>query len=95
MTTALHEQLGQAHLKPEEHIVDTGYVDAEWLVTSREQGIRLVGPTMPDSSWQAKAGKGFDLAHFSIDWSKRQATCPQGQTSSRVSQAGRELEAPL
>jgi len=47
---------------------------------------------MPDSSWQAKAGKGFDLAHFSIDWDKQQATCPQGQTSSRVSQAGERME---
>ena len=47
---------------------------------------------MPDSSWQAKAGKGFDLAHFSIDWNKQQATCPQGQTSSRMSQAGERVE---
>src|SRR5260370_36283719 len=47
---------------------------------------------MPDSSWQAKAGKGFDLAHFSIDWDKRQATCPQGQQSSRFSQAGERME---
>ena len=92
MTATLQEQLGQAHLKPEEHIVDTGYVDAELLIKSAEQGIRLLGPTMPDSSWQAKAGKGFALAYFSIDWSKRQATCPQGQTSSRVSQAGERME---
>ena len=47
---------------------------------------------MPDSSWQAKAGKGFDLAHFSIDWDKHQATCPQGQISSRVSRAGERME---
>lgn len=92
MTASIQEQLRQAHLKPEEHIVDTGDVDAELLLKSSEQGIKLLGPTMPDSSWQAKAGKGFDLAHFSIDWSKRQATCPQGQTSSRVSQAGERME---
>ncbi len=45
-----------------------------------------------DSSWQAKAGKGFDLGHFSIDWSKQQATCPQGQTSARMSQAAERME---
>jgi transposase len=92
VTATIQAELDKAHLKPEEHLVDTGYVDAEQLASSQQQGIRLVGPTMPDSSWQAKAGKGFDLAHFSIDWSKRQATCPQGQTNSRFSQVGERME---
>lgn len=92
MTIPIQEYLEQAQLKPEEHIVDTGYVDAEVLVKSSKQGIRLVGPTMPDSCWQAKAGKGFDLAHCSIDWDKRQATCPQGQQRSRLSQAGERMD---
>src|SRR5215471_2723069 len=87
VTATIQAALDQAHLKPEEHLVDTGYVDAEQLASSRACGIRLVGPTMPDSSWQAKAGKGFALAHFAIDWDKRQATCPQGQISARFSQA--------
>src|SRR5258708_12627240 len=73
-------------------MVDTGYVDAELLARSHQRGIKLVGPTMPDSSWQAKAGKGFDLAHFSIDWDKQPATWPQGQQSSRLSQAGERME---
>jgi transposase len=84
--------LAKAHLKPEDQLVDTGYVDAEQLVTSEQAGIRLVGPTMPDSSWQTKAGKGFDVAHFTIDWVKREATCPQGHTSTRFSQAGKRME---
>jgi transposase len=92
MTAPIQEELAKAGLKPEEQIVDTGYVDAELLASSHQREIKLVGPTMPDSSWQAKAGKGFDLAHFSIDWSKQQATCPQGQQSSRLSQAGERLE---
>jgi len=92
MTTTIQEGLVKAGLKPEEQIVDTGYVDAELLSNSQQRGITLVGPTMPDSSWQAKAGKGFDLAHFSIDWTTRQATCPAGQTSSRLSQAGERME---
>jgi len=92
MTATIQEELVKAGLKPEEQIVDTGYVDAELLARSHQRGIKLVGPTMPDSSWQAKAGKGFDLAHFAIDWSKPQATCPQGQTSARFSQAGERME---
>ncbi len=92
MTATIQEDLVKADLKPEEQIVDTGYVDADLLVSSEMQGIRLLGPTMPDSSWQAKAGKGFDLAHFSIDWGAGQATCPQGQTSARFSQAGERME---
>jgi transposase len=76
MTAIIQQELVKAALKPEEQIVDTGYVDADLLSSSSKLGIKLVGPTMPDSSWQAKAGKGFDLAHFSIDWSKPQATCP-------------------
>lgn len=92
MTASIQAALVDADLKPDEHLVDSGYVDAEQLAKSSEQGIRLVGPTMPDSSWQAKAGKGFDLAHFSIDWENQQAACPQGQTSARFSQAGERME---
>jgi transposase len=89
MTATIQEELVKAGLKPQEQIVDTGYVDADLLVSSQKQGITLVGPTMPDSSWQ---GKGVGLAHFSIDWDKQQATCPQEQQSSRFSQAGERME---
>lgn len=92
MTAPIQEELAKAGLKPEEQIVDTGYVDGELLASSHQRGIKLVGPTMPDSSWQAKAGKGFDLGHFSIDWENQQATCPQGHTSSRLSPKGTHLE---
>ena len=64
--------------------MDTGYVDAELLVSSQQDyGIKLVGPVLSDNSWQAKAGKGFDAAHFQIDWQANCATCPQGQQSAR------------
>ncbi len=93
MTAPIQEDLSRHHLLPEEQIVDTGYVDAELIVTSQQQhGIRLVGPVLSDNSWQAKAGKGFDLAHFQLDWHNQQATCPQGHTSSRWSRAGERME---
>jgi transposase len=67
MTTPIQEELVKAGLKPEEQIVDTGDGDAGLLVSSQQQEIILFGPTMPDPSWQDKAGKGFDLAHGAID----------------------------
>jgi len=93
MTATIQEDLAQHHLLPDEQIVDTGYVDADLLVSSQQHyGIKLVGPVLADNSWQAKAGKGFDVAHFHLDWQNQQATCPQGQTSSRWSRAGERME---
>jgi transposase len=93
MTEVIQEDLAQHHLLPDEQIVDTGYVDADLLVKSQKQySIKLVGPALSDNSWQAKADKGFDAAHFQIDWQNQQAICPQGQTSARWSPAGERME---
>ena len=68
-------------------------MDAELLESlQHKHAIKLVGPVLADNSWQAKAGKGFDLAHFQIDWQNQQATCPQGQTSSSFRVAGERME---
>jgi transposase len=78
----IHAALAAKDLLPREHLVDTGYVDAEGLVSSQtEYGVTVIGPALSDHSWQARAGQGFDVAHFNVDWAQRQATCPQGQTS--------------
>ena len=54
----------------------------EELVDAKaEHGIALVGPVRPKTSWQAKAGKGYDISAFSIDWDSRAVTCPQGHQS--------------
>ena len=34
----------------------------------------LCGPVAADPSWQARAGEGFDISHFEIDWEARSAT---------------------
>ncbi len=84
VTAAIQQELAQADLLPQEQIVDTGYVDAELLVSSQQDyGIKLLGPVLSDNSWQAKADNGFDAAHFQIDWQAECATCPQGQQSAR------------
>jgi transposase len=83
VTSVIHEKLREKRLLPGLHIVDTGDLDAELLVTSqREYGVELVGPTRPDYRWQARAGQGFDASHFVIDWEQQQALCPMGQWSS-------------
>jgi transposase len=78
----IHADLARKDLLPSEHIVDTGYVDSELLVSSRMQyGIDLLGPVMEDTSWQSRAANGFESAAFTVDWSAHQVTCPAGHTS--------------
>lgn len=82
MTPEIHEALQDKDLLPEQHIVDTGYLDAKLLVDSREGfGVDLLGPTRPDYKWQAREGTGFAAEHFVIDWEHEVATCPEGKSS--------------
>ncbi len=82
-TATIHEGLKQKELLPDQHIVDTGYVDAQLLHRSQQEyGIDLVGPTRADYKWQAQQKTGFEAGHFHIDWQSKQATCPEGHTSS-------------
>ena len=83
MLPTIHEHLADRKLLPEEHLVDAGYMTAEHVVTSQEDGIDLIGPVTVDRSWQAKAGQGFDGGCFQIDWEHEQVTCPQGKQSTR------------
>ncbi len=86
-TAQVHTALAARDLLPATHLVDGGYVDGEHLVTSRqEHGIDLVGPAPVDNCWQARAGRGFDAASFTLDWPVRRATCPQGQGSVKWSE---------
>lgn len=78
----IHQRLAAKELLPAEHLLDAGYTDARGLVDSQtEYHIDLLGPVRRDPSWQAKAGEGFDLTCFVIDWERQFVTCPQGHTS--------------
>jgi transposase len=67
---------------PQEHLVDAGYVDADLLLSSRtKHQIDLIGPAPADTSWQARAGTGFTVQDFAIDWAQQQVTCPGNQIS--------------
>lgn len=83
MTEVIHEALAQKDCLPKIHLVDSGYVDAAQIVESSEKyAIRLLGPVRPDISWQAKAGQGYTISDFKIDWETQTATCPQGKLNS-------------
>jgi transposase len=82
MTGPIHQALRAKGLLPEQHLVDTGYVDAELLVHSRDGfDVDLVGPTRKDYKGQRQAQYGFAAAQFVIDWPQQTATCPEGKTS--------------
>ena len=81
-TQLVHEELARRHLLPQTHLVDAGYVDAGLIVESHEHyGVELLGPVSRNNQWQAKAGKGYDLSGFEVDFAAREATCPQGHKS--------------
>ncbi len=78
----IHQALATHQLLPQQHLVDTGYVDAKALVNSRQDhDVDLFGPTRLDYHWQAQEHTGFAASHFDIDWQAEGATCPAGKTS--------------
>lgn len=78
----IQQGLAVIDLLPAQQLVDTGYVRARNLLSSREQyQIDLVGPMYVDHQWQARARQGFDGAHFEVDWDRQVVTCPQGRHS--------------
>lgn len=82
VTDTIHSALAQKQLLPDEHLVDSGYIDAGLLVASQqEHDIALVGPVLEDTSWQAHTDQGFSVSCFAIDWEHHKVTCPQGKLS--------------
>jgi transposase len=84
VTGVIHESLANKGLLPSEHLVDAGYMEAELIVTARnEYGVDLVGRIGSDTHWQSRQGIGFDQSSFDIDWEAKQVQCPAGQVSYR------------
>ncbi len=82
VTESIHASLEANNLLPSKHVVDTGYLDAELLVTTQEQyQVDLLGPTRANHRWQAKEAKGFASFDFTVDWQNQTVTCPNGKTS--------------
>ena len=75
------QDLAARDLLPGTHLFDSGYVDADFLVTAQQHQIDVVGPPFGSYSWQHKIAQGYDLQAFVLDWDAQQARCPQGHTS--------------
>jgi len=84
MTDTIHTRLAERQLLPDEHLLDSGYMAAEHLVTRLQtHAIDLVGPVLTDTSWQTRQADGPDVSRFAIDWDAQQVRCPAGHTSVR------------
>jgi transposase len=78
----IHQALADKGLLPQEHLVDTNYVDADNILNSKTDfGVELVGPVPPNTSWQSKDEQAYDLNSFKINWQTQTVTCPQGHTN--------------
>ena len=73
--------LAERGRSPQRQYADTAYVTPETIRAAAASGTMLIGPVLLDSSWQAKAGKGFDRSRFVVDWDTRSAICPAGKCS--------------
>lgn len=80
-TESIHQALLDKGLPPEEHFVDSAYVEAHLLVEAQAQGITMVGPVRPNPTWQTKTENAFDFTQFVVDWEHQRVVCPQGKQS--------------
>lgn len=91
LTTPVNAALHDRDLAPARHYLDTGYASALAILdAARLAGITLVTPLRADGSRQARAGSGYDLTAFAIDYDARTATCPQGRTATGRTPVSRE-----
>jgi transposase len=82
MGPSIVHELAARDLLPGTHLLDSGYVDADFLVTAqRQHHIDVVGPAFGSYSRQHQTGQGYDLQAFVLNWEAQQACCPQGHTS--------------
>lgn len=82
MGAPIHESLKKKNLLPATRLVDSGYVEAKWIVpNAKEEKVQIVGPPRPNNQWQSLSKNGFALNDFTIDWENKQVTCPAGQTT--------------
>lgn len=78
----IQQDLADKRLLPKQHIVDAGYTGADQFIeSSKDHQIELIGPVNKDTSWQAQTAQGYDASLFDIDWQQELVICPQGQRS--------------
>jgi hypothetical protein len=75
----IHVRLRKRRLLPSGHLVDGGYLSVAVLesATTNHQ-VQLVGPVKASGARQSKEQTGFTRDDFTIDFDRRQVTCPRG-----------------
>jgi transposase len=53
------------------------------VISEEDNGVDLLGPVLPDSTWQARQEDAYDVTRFQIHWEEEMAVSPQGHTSKR------------
>src|SRR5918911_614246 len=82
MGPAIELDLATRDLLPGTHLLDSGYVDAEFLASAQHRHhIDVIGPPFGSYSRQHRAGQGYGIDAFTLDWAAQQARCPQGHPS--------------
>ncbi len=80
LTEVLKSEQHHHEITPQAMYGDGGYVTEKTLTEAEQNGMALLGPTRPDPH---KGPYNADAFHVDID--KRQAVCPQGNTSTQCS----------
>jgi len=79
---SVHQTLSEKSLLPKEHLVDTGYVTVDHIVSSQANyGIELIGKVRINPSWQTQNNSKFSAEQFEVDWDNQVVTCPKGHQS--------------
>src|SRR5919205_2516458 len=82
MGPAIELDLATRDLLPGTHLLDSGYVDAQLLDSAqRLHQIDVIGPPFGSYSRQHRAGQGYGVDAFILDWPAQQARCPEGHIS--------------
>ena len=76
-----HADLAVQDCLPSQHLMDTGYLSSDILVSSQHLGIDVVGPVRADTSWQGQTEGAFDITCFEVDWERKKVRCPMGKVT--------------
>jgi transposase len=80
MGPAIQPDVAERDLLPGIHVLDSGDVDADLLVTAQTpQQIEVSGPPFGSYSRQRRAGEGYALQAVVMDWEAQQARGPPGE----------------
>jgi transposase len=85
---AIHTRLQRRGLLPAQHLVDGGYTSVALLdAAAHDHQVELVGPLPAGGPWQRKEKTGYAREDFTIDFARRQVTCPAGKITGNWVQA--------